>query len=119
MVNWDKQNKILQITRGDSAIFDVHLKDENGDPYIIGATDVIRFAAKKSYSDAEPCILVECDITTDLETNETSCTLSIPPEATKDLPFGAYKFDMQLTTTAGYVSTFIDKATLKITEEID
>ena len=46
-------------------------------------------------------------------------TLTLLPEDTKDLSFGKYVYDIQLTKADGTVDTFITKATIKITEEVD
>ena len=45
--------------------------------------------------------------------------LSKKPSDTADLNFGKYVYDIQLTKANGKVDTFITKATLKLSEEVD
>lgn len=44
--------------------------------------------------------------------------LAIKPEDTKNLAFGKYVYDIELTKANGEVDTFITKAVFKITEEV-
>lgn len=99
------------LTRGDTLNeIPVVIKNADGSEYIPDYGDHIRFAMKKSYSDDEPLILKE--IPTD------SLLLTINPEDTKQLDFGDYVYDMELTTKDGVVCTFITKGKFKITEEV-
>lgn len=72
---------------------------------------MVRFAAKKAWADAEPCILITIP-------NDT-LILTIEPNDTKQLEFGAYNYDLQITFANGDVATFVTKAKLKIEEEAD
>ncbi|MCD8124274.1 MAG: hypothetical protein LUE23_04445 [Lachnospiraceae bacterium] len=65
---------------------------------------------KKTYDDIKPILVI--DIPTD------TMELVIDPEDTKDLAFGRYVYDIQLTKSTGEVDTFIPKGTLKLTEEV-
>lgn len=47
-----------------------------------------------------------------------SMTLRIDPEDTKNLNFGTYVYDVELTTKDGIVDTFITPSSFKITEEV-
>jgi hypothetical protein len=44
--------------------------------------------------------------------------LVINPEDTKNLAFSSYVYDIELTKEDGTVDTFIDRAKIKITEEV-
>ena len=66
---------------------------------------------KAKYEDPEPLVVKDIPIDT--------LTLTLLPEDTKDLSFGKYVYDIQLTKADGTVDTFITKATIKITEEVD
>lgn len=101
----------IVMTRGDTMIAPIFISDSNGDPYIPSDGDQIRFAMKASYSDSSPVLKKEIPIHT--------MTLTIEPEDTKHLEFGNYVYDIQLTTAEGVVDTFIAKATIMITEEVD
>ncbi len=99
------------LTRGDTCKIQFTLYTSEGEPYTPNEGDVIRFAAKKSYSDLVPLIYIVIP-------NDTMM-LEIKPEHTKNLAFGSYVYDVQLTCADGTVDTFITKGVLKIEEEVD
>lgn len=107
------------MTRGDTLIADISITTGSGEAYEPAETDSLRFAAKSAkmngkrteFSDAEPLILV--DIPTD------TMELRVDSAATKELPFGTYKYDIQLTYGDGIVDTFIADADLILTPEVD
>lgn len=102
-------------TRGDSAdlLITIYKKLPDGtrEPYTPEDGDEVRFAFSDHYDDAAPIILREIPIDT--------MVLHLDPEDTKDLPFGDYVYDIELTTSDGYVDTFIDRAKWKLTEEVE
>lgn len=103
----------ITLTRGDTARLSLSLTyKDTGEWYIPAEGDTIRFAMKKDYDDSSGPILT---IQIDPETLE----LHIRPEDTKQLAYGTYKYDIQLTTADGDVDTFIDRAELTLTEEVD
>lgn len=102
----------ITLTRGDSALITLTLTYKNGDFYEPAEGDKIRFAVKKNFNDLVPPLLI-LDIPTD------TLLLHISPEDSKQLAYGQYKYDIQLTTGSGEVDTFIDRANLVITEEVD
>lgn len=99
----------ISLTRGDSLILHVNVM-QNDEPYVPQEGDVIRFALKKNVNDENVLILKEIDL--------SSMQLIIEPEDTKELPYGTYKYDIELTTVGGFVDTFIGPANFKITEEV-
>ena len=103
----------IYLTRGDT--FEAHveaiLPEPEAGPYIPVEGDKIRFAMKENYEDPNP-LLVK-DIPTD------TMLLILQPEDTKGLPFGKYVYDIQLTYASGKTDTFITKARLRLTEEVD
>lgn len=101
----------ITMTRGDTFNCIVSAFYPNGAPYEPKPGDTIRFAMKRTYEDAEPLLLVDIPI----ETME----LTINADDTKDLGFGSYIFDVQLTTANGFVDTFITRGRLRLTEEVD
>ncbi len=101
----------ITLTRGDTLTAQVEILDAAGEPYVPAEGDAIRFAMKSKYEDVRPLLLI--DIPTD------TLTLVIHPEDTKDLAFGKYVYDVQLTKASGEVDTFITKAKLNLTEEVD
>lgn len=100
----------ITLTRGDSFIADVSITDKDNKPYIPQTGDSIRFAMKASYKDAEPLLIKSIPVNT--------MKLIINPDDTKNLDFGKYVYDIELTKSTGEVDTFITKALFKITEEV-
>lgn len=72
--------------------------------------DSIRFAMKQSYSSST--VLVRKNIPTD------TLTLHLEPNDTKELAFGDYVYDIQITFANGDVDTFI-KGEFKLESEIE
>lgn len=102
----------ITLTKGDTFKRTLSLKEKTtGEPYIPVTGDVIRFAAKKKYKDEECVILFNIPIDTML--------IHITPAMTKDLATGEYVYDIQLTYANGDVDTFIDRAKLVLTEEVE
>lgn len=110
MVTIKKTSIIL--TRGDTLKAQISITDKDGNPYTPEPGDHIRFAMKKHYEDPDSEVLIVKDISID------TMILQLNPEDTKDLAFGNYVYDIQITTAAGDVDTFIAKASLSLTEEV-
>lgn len=102
----------ITLTRGDTFKAQISITDKDGNPYELQEGDVVRFAMKKNYSDADEDVLIVKVIPND------TLILTLNPEDTKELPFGTYVYDIQLTSAAGEVDTFITKASLTLTEEV-
>ena len=100
----------ITLTRGDTFMVAIEMYDSEGNVYTPSEGDAIRFAAKASYEDIIPLIKKDIPINTML--------LELEPKDTKELPFGTYVYDIQLTKSSGEVDTFISKAKLKLTEEV-
>ena len=99
----------ISLTRGDSLILHVNVT-QNDEPYVPQEGDAIRFALKKNSNDEEVLILKNVDL--------DSMQIVIEPEDTKNLAYGTYRYDIELTTVGGFVDTFIGPANFKITEEV-
>lgn len=103
------KNTII-MTRGDTLRTKINIFDKDGNAYVPSSNDKIVFAAKKDYTDAEPCILKEvpCD----------TCILCLESSDTKCLEQPCkYIYDIELTKADGTVDTFI-KGILNIKEEV-
>lgn len=101
----------ITLTRGDTFMADITINKQDDTPYTPVEGDSVRFAMKSSYEDAEPVLTKDIPI--------DSLKLILEPEDTKGLAFGQYVYDIQLTKASGEVDTFITKAKLKLTEEVD
>lgn len=108
----------IRLTRGDTFYCEfMIIKDD--ETYTPVEGDYVRFAlkhatmtaTKRGFTDAKPLIKKEVPIDT--------MVLKLLPEDTKDLPFGTYIYDVEITFANGDVSTFIKEATFIITPEVD
>ena len=63
--------------------------------------DRLRFALKKHYDDANPLINKQIPMDT--------LILELEPEDTKDLDYGKYVYDIELTFAGGDIDTIIGK----------
>lgn len=94
-----KKNTIT-MTRGDTLITTLQIFDANGEEFIPGETDTIRFAAKERYDDEIPLIYKE--IPTD------TMELRLESYETKSLQQdGAYYYDVEITYGDNIVDTII------------
>lgn len=110
-MSYSVKKNTIYLTRGDTFRATIALKDAEGEIYTPESDETIRFAMKKNYEDAEPLLLISVPYDT-LE-------LVILPNDTKELPFGSYVWDMQITRSNGDIDTFITKAQLVLTEEVE
>ena len=101
----------ITLTRGDTFKAVVSITQQDGSPYVPTSGDKVRFAMKAKYEDQDPLLVKDIPIDT--------MRLTLNPEDTKNFDFGKYVYDIQLTKEDGTVDTFITKATIKITEEVD
>ena len=110
----------IELTRGDyfAVVVDMTL---DGEAYTPEEGDALRFAVKHNklkpdgsdYEDVNPLINIDIPLDT--------CLLQIQESDTKDLAFGEYAYDIQLTkhdAAEGRPDTFI-KGLLKLTEEVE
>lgn len=102
------KNNNISITRGDSGVVKVLPTNPDGTPYTVKEGDSIVLTVK-----------------TDTSTSKAIISLPVvdgqavfKPAHTKGLKYGAYVYDVQLTTAEGDVYTFIPPHTFKILEEV-
>ncbi len=110
-MSYNVSGTTITLTRGDTFMAQISITDSKGEPYVPVEGDSVRFAMKSAYTDDEPLLLKDIPIDT--------LKLILAPEDTKCLSFGTYVYDIQLTKVTGEVDTFITKAKIKITEEVD
>lgn len=107
----------ITLTRGDTLRLLVSMS-KDGEPYIPDEEDRVRFALKhrdmvadkSDYKDENPLILKNIPIDTMI--------LTLDPADTKELGFGKYVYDIEITFSDGTVDTFITAAPFIISEEV-
>lgn len=107
----------IKMTRGDTLIVALNLTYD-GESYTPAEGDVIKFMAckgelnstKSAYKDNT--ILIEKTIPND------TMVLRLNPNDTKQLSFGTYAYDMEITFEDGRVDTFIQGQKLVIMPEV-
>ena len=100
----------ITLTRGDTFKTVITIKNHDGEEYQPQEGDVVRFAMKKKYKDEKPLLVKILD-------NE-DLLLELTPEDTKNLKYGDYVYDIEITLSNCEVYTVVDRATLILTEEV-
>lgn len=100
----------ITLTRGDTLQLKVSLYNQDGTEYEPASGDVIRFAMKKNYTDAEPLLNITIP-------NDT-LMLTLQPADTSQLDFGPYVYDLEITKADGTVDTFIAEASFVLAPEV-
>lgn len=103
----DNQNIFL--TRGDNASLTVVITDDEGQTYELQSADKLLFTVKINCNTDD--IVMQKDIS-------SSSVISIVHNDTKDLVYGSYWYDVQLTTAGGDVKTVIPPKNFNITKEV-
>lgn len=103
----------ITMTRGDTFVKTISLT-KNGSAYTPDTGDKILFTMSKVYKGKDGYeALVQKEI--DPET----LLWVIDADDTEDLDYGKYYYDLQITyASTGYVETFANKKTIKLTEEV-
>lgn len=106
----------ISLTRGDTLMVQVSITRDQ-QPYTPVEGDSVRFALKSGlnargtdFKEQNPLILKTIPIDTMI--------LRLDPEDTKPLPFGVYKYDIEITFADGKVDTFITASDFNLTPEV-
>ena len=107
----------ITMTRGDTLLLQVNIFQDDNEEYVCQPGDSVRFAARPAGLNAAKTeyannIVIDKPIPTD------SLMLQLEPADTKQLPFGKYVYDIELTKADGTVDTFITEATLILSPEV-
>ena len=108
MLNVSK-NGDIKLTRGDTARLTVAPTYDDGQPYSIEKNDTVTFTVKQNYNDKSP--LIEKVVV-------GGNKIHIEPKDTKNLPFGKYKYDVQVTKANGDNYTIIDDKIFEVANEV-
>ena len=101
----------MQLIRGDTAEFTITATDkETGEVYDFKPNDEILFTVKKTAKESDFII------------QKKGPAIYIAPEDTKDLPYGRYVYDVQLSYIDGdgrkIVDTIVPANTFELMEEV-
>lgn len=103
-------NKI-ELTRGDTMIIELSLKDESGNDYTPVETDKVYFRLKRNATAKD--ILLEKEIPID------TMVLRIDAQDTIEFKFGTYVYEIELVTANDYHFTAIANEAFVISEELE
>ena len=107
----------IYLTRGDSFSAEVSILNADGTAYTLQNGDEVKFALKSAkmkpgntnYVDTNPRVQ---------KTLGNDLMLELAPADTKTLPFGEYKYDLELTMDDGTVDTFVNNADFHLVAEV-
>lgn len=110
MFTVDKDNAI-HLTRGDTArlLLSSVMNLVTGKEYILSEDDTVVFTVKKTVYDTTPAVQI---------TVPGGAAIHIKPEDTKEMAFGKYLYDVQLTTADSDVYTVISPTTFEVLKEV-
>lgn len=103
------ENNIISLTRGDTALLNVEIVNDEGEIYELEDGDICEFTVKK-YTSSEN-VLIKKEV--------LNGEIRISPEDTKNLEYGQYVYDVQVTMANGDVATVIPPTTFNILEEVN
>lgn len=112
MFKVDAETNVITMTRGDYGLFSVEIlkaKENPTDPdefYELEEGDVVYFTVKKNTKSDTPLI------------QKTGLLIEILHDDTKDLNYGTYVYDVQLTHANGEPDTFITYTDFVIEQEV-
>ena len=99
----------IKLTRGDTAYLTIPLELLTGEEYIMQPGDKLELTIKEYVLTNQALVHKEI-----IGGN----VFHIEPTDTANVPFGKYKYDIQLTTSSGDVFTVIDTDTFEILQEV-
>ena len=101
---------VIQLTRGDTARLEVSITNlQDGKPYDIRADDTVTLTVRRTISSPDITFQKVCVGTG---------SFYISPDDTKNLDYGKYIYDVQVTTQNGDVYTVIPPTSIEITGEV-
>lgn len=97
----------ITFIRGDTVELSISLYDVDGEPYEVQEDDVLLWTVKRNTRTKEKVLQ-----------KQVTDTIMIEHEDTKELPYGEYVWDLQLTQSDGTVTTVIPPSRLRLLEEV-
>ncbi len=113
-------NNKISITRGDSAYFEVEIKQliqEELSDYMLHEGDTVKAQVRTEPNVGD--LLIDASLDNGkLYFDDGTIIWHIIPADTKNLDVGTYWYDVELDTADGDVFTFIKNTTFKVTDEV-
>lgn len=107
----------ISITRGDSAQITLTIRNRvTGKLFVPGPDDRLTFTVKRELSDEAPVVVKTLD--NGIVRREQECILLLMPEDTARLPFGTYRYDVELVLASGYTDTVIPPSPFIVNGEV-
>lgn len=98
----------IHLTRGDSAVLLLKIRKDDGTDYELQAGDSVLFTMKKSVYDT--AVIIQKKL--------TDGAIKLNPDDTKNLQYGTYYYDVELTQSDDFVATVISPQKLIIEPEV-
>ena len=108
----------ITLTRGDTFITNITLK-RDGSTYTPVNGDRIRFAMKSPEMNARKTAWTDDTVLVEKAIPYNTMQLKLDPEDTKELDFGQYRYDIEITFANGDVDTFIENAVFILNPEVE
>lgn len=99
----------IKMIRGDTARFEIEILNQNEEPYSLQEGDKLVFTVKKNVSTR--CVALQKQITGE--------TFTITHDDTKNMAYGEYVYDVQLTQANGDVTTVIPPSSFYLDKEVN
>lgn len=107
----------ITLTKGDSAEITLTIRDRvKGETFVPGPHDQLTFTVKRGFFGGKPAIVKTLDH--GIIRNDDSCVLVLVPSDTENLPFGVYRYDVELVLENGYTDTVIPPSPFILTREV-
>lgn len=107
----------IYLTRGDSLFLQLSLRKHRA-PYTPDSADVIRFALKRNILNPNRSDFIDSTPLISKTIPNDTLVLELEPSDTKNLGFGEYVYDIEITFANGDVDTFIADAKFVLTREV-
>lgn len=99
----------IRLTRGDTAYLTVPIITASNEEYHMQSDDTLTFSVKKNESSEEYVLQ---------KVVKGANAIHIEPSDTSILPFGKYKYDVQINLNNGDVYTVIEPSTFELMKEV-
>lgn len=102
------EENTIHLTRGDSAVLLLKIRRDDETEYELQAGDSVLFTVKNSVYDT--AVIMQKKL--------TDGAIKLNPDDTKNLQYGTYYYDVELTQSDGFVATVIGPQKLIIEPEV-